>query len=183
MTGAGNMERVMPTEDPYTVKASLKWFNVQQGYGFVVPENEAVDAFLHITTLQKAGIKKLGPCACLLCRLERNPNGVKVREVVSILDEGIQPEPVGSERYSVNQNNTFELTGTVKWYDPERGFGFVTADDGQKDVFLHQKCLHRYGLNEIKAQTPVKMTVALTAKGREAVSFRLLEERSGENPA
>ena len=42
------------------VEVKLKWFNQPKGFGFVVPSNRDVDAFLHITTLQKADIQTIG---------------------------------------------------------------------------------------------------------------------------
>ncbi len=36
---------------------TVKWFNAQKGYGFIEPENGEKDVFLHITALEKAGIK------------------------------------------------------------------------------------------------------------------------------
>ena len=42
------------------VKSRLKWFNSTKGFGFVVPIEDPCDAFIHITTLQDAGIHELG---------------------------------------------------------------------------------------------------------------------------
>ena len=49
---APDKDEVLETD----VEVKLKWFNQPKGFGFVVPNNKDVDAFLHITTLQKAEI-------------------------------------------------------------------------------------------------------------------------------
>ena len=38
------------------------------------------------------------------------------------------------------------LTGTVKWYNDQKGYGFIRPDDGGKDVFVHASALERAGL-------------------------------------
>ncbi|WP_439817988.1 cold-shock protein [Zavarzinia sp. CC-PAN008] len=60
------------------------------------------------------------------------------------------------------------ISGTVKWFKPDSGFGFIVADDGGKDVFVHKSVLRRCGLFSLEAEQRVKMTVQMAAKGREA---------------
>ena len=41
-------------------------------------------------------------------------------------------------------------TGTVKWYNAEKGYGFIQPDDGGKDAFVHVSALERAGLNGLR---------------------------------
>ncbi len=41
-------------------------------------------------------------------------------------------------------------TGTVKWFNTTKGYGFITPDDGDKDVFVHISAVERAGLRELK---------------------------------
>jgi CspA family cold shock protein len=61
-----------------------------------------------------------------------------------------------------------EMSGTVKWFKPDKGFGFVTADDASKDVFVHKSVLRRCGLMQLEAGQRVQMRVQDASKGREA---------------
>lgn len=41
-------------------------------------------------------------------------------------------------------------TGTVKWFNPQKGFGFIAADDGGKDAFVHISAVERSGLDNLQ---------------------------------
>lgn len=64
-------------------------------------------------------------------------------------------------------------TGKVKYYDEERGFGFISSDDGQ-DVFLHATALPA-GVTAVKPGTRLEFGIADGKRGAQALSVRLLE--------
>lgn len=64
-------------------------------------------------------------------------------------------------------------TGKVKWYDAERGFGFLSRDDGG-DVFVHSSALPA-GLETLKPGSRVEFGIAEGRRGDQALSVRLLE--------
>jgi cold shock protein len=41
-------------------------------------------------------------------------------------------------------------TGTVKWYNAQKGYGFIQPDDGGKDAFVHVSALERAGMNDLR---------------------------------
>ncbi len=41
-------------------------------------------------------------------------------------------------------------TGTVKWFNPQKGFGFIQPDDGGKDAFVHISAVERAGMNDLR---------------------------------
>ena len=66
-----------------------------------------------------------------------------------------------------------EMGGTVKWYNPRKGFGFITPGSGGKDVFVHASTLERAGLAQLTDGQTVRMQVIQGAKGPEAASLSL----------
>lgn len=66
-------------------------------------------------------------------------------------------------------------TGKIKWYDTEKGFGFITRDDGP-DVFMHSSALP-VGAEELKSGQRVEFGVAAGKRGDTAIGVKLLETR------
>ena len=71
-------------------------------------------------------------------------------------------------------------TGRVKWYDVEKGFGFVSRDDGG-DVFVPKAALPS-DVETLKAGTRVEFGVAAGKRGEQALSLRVLDAPRMESP-
>jgi CspA family cold shock protein len=83
----------------------------------------------------------------------------------------------GDDGYQVQGTGPVtEVAGTVKWFKPDKGFGFITPDDQQKDVFVHKSVLRRCGLNDLVSGQRVQMRVQQVDKGREATWISALGE-------
>jgi CspA family cold shock protein len=59
--------------------------------------------------------------------------------------------------------------GTVKWFNGEKGFGFITPDDGAKDLFVHYSEIQGGGFRSLDENQRVQFEVAQGAKGPQAV--------------
>lgn len=180
----GGGSRPFPTSAPSApegppTEATVKWFNPEKGFGFVTLSNGTGDAFLHISVLQAAGYEAVLPGAKLHAHVGPGPKGSQITRILEI-DESNANEPPRRDRSparavrdTVDSSTAVEVRGTVKWFNSDKGFGFVSADDGEKDVFVHISVLDKAGLSTLTEGQQVTMRVVAAPKGREATSIAL----------
>ncbi|RAZ83024.1 DNA-binding protein [Mesorhizobium hawassense] len=117
------------------VDVEVKWFNERKGYGFVkIPDG--TDAFLHMRVLEEIASNGVSDGTRLTVTLEETQKGRQVARVLEIV-----------ESTSSTSTNARESTGTVKWYNPRKGYGFITPARGGRDVFVHASTLARSELS------------------------------------
>lgn len=174
---AASREAVGPPID-----AIVKWFNPEKGFGFVELTDGSGDVFLHVNALQVAGHDSVEPGAQLRVQVGQ---GAKGRQVTAVLEVGEgAPQPSGraprsppgrqarpGARDRGDSAPAIAVSGTVKWFNAVKGFGFVVADDGLKDVFVHNSVVTAAGLPPLIEGQRLAMQVLTTPKGREAASI------------
>ncbi|HKS88475.1 MAG TPA: cold-shock protein [Stellaceae bacterium] len=163
------------------VSAVVKWFKSEKGFGFVELADGSGDAFLHATVLGRGGFTEVQPGDTLEVRVAQGQRGPQVTEVLSVDTStgGIARPPraggfrpgAGGERPPLGP--TVQETGTVKWYNATKGFGFIVRDGGGKDVFVHASALQRAGLSNLNEGQRVVVDIAEGRKGPEAAEVRL----------
>ncbi|GLB64392.1 cold-shock protein [Dietzia sp. NCCP-2495] len=65
-------------------------------------------------------------------------------------------------------------TGTVKWFNADKGFGFIAPDDGSADVFAHFSAINGSGYRSLEENQQVSFDVAQGAKGLQAENITVL---------
>lgn len=182
----GNVYREPPAPEGPAVDASVKWFNPEKGFGFAELADGSGDAFLHVAILQAAGLDSVAPGAKMKVNVGQGAKGPQITRVLEV-DESAAAQPAPSRsggpggrvgggrpsRRTVDMSSATEMSGTVKWFNSDKGFGFVACEDGGKDVFVHATVLAEAGLPPLAEGQAVSMRVIDTPKGREAVSIAL----------
>ncbi|MGF1594065.1 MAG: cold-shock protein [Kiloniellaceae bacterium] len=173
------------------VRAVVKWFNATKGFGFVQLNEGAPDAFLHISVVERYGNRELYEGAAIVCDLMQGRKGLQVAEIYSV-EGGTAPAGGGHGSghggghgggYSGGQAGghgshgggaTEVIEGTVKFFNAEKGFGFVIPDNGGKDVFVSGRTLERVGLTALQPNQRVRLHTRQGQKGPMAEQVELL---------
>jgi CspA family cold shock protein len=161
------------------VRAVVKWYNPDKGFGFVELADGSGDAFLHVSVVERGGQVSVPPGAALEVRAGPGPKGQQVTEIISVdtstaREQARHARPERPAYHRSADRPTVEETGTVKWYNAMKGFGFIASDQGGKDIFVHATALERSGVMGLTDGQRVTVDVADGQKGPEAVSLRLI---------
>ena len=161
------------------ITATVKWFNLTKGFGFVQPSDGSADAFLHISVVERSGHRNLPEGATIICDLSAGQKGAQVAEIHSVESMPAAP-PYGGHRDSHGgrhggaHGESAEIEGTVKFYSAEKGFGFIIPDDGSKDVFISARVLERAGLQTLGPNQRVRVAARVGQKGPTADRIEII---------
>jgi len=160
------------------ISAVVKWYNPDKGFGFVELATGG-DAFLHVSVVERSGNSTVPPGATLEVRAGPGQKGMQVTEILSVdattalQEPPRRPRPERPSHRSSDQPAVEEI-GTVKWYNPDKGFGFIAGDSGGKDIFVHASALNRGGLTLLSEGQRVAVDMVEGGRGPEAVNVRLI---------
>lgn len=155
------------------IEAKVKWFNASKGFGFVTPDDGSQDAFLPMAVLRRAGFEEIREGTSVTCEVGDGAKGPLVLNVLNIdQSTAAAPRDSGFDRREPRLSTTLE--GAVKWFEPGKGYGFISPDGGGKDVFIHITALRRSGVDSLDPGQRVRMEVVDGKKGQEADHVTLI---------
>jgi cold shock protein len=164
------------TEDAPTgrrVEAKVKWFNAAKGFGFVTLSDGSPDAFLPMAVLRRAGYEDVREGASISCEVGTGAKGPLVVTVLNLDNSTAVPAGRGGVvRAAARPAQTLE--GAVKWFEADKGYGFIAPDGGGKDIFIHVTALRRSGVNQVGPGQRVRVDVVDGRKGLEADKVTLI---------
>jgi len=155
------------------VDATVKWFNASKGFGFVTMAEGGQDAFLPMAILRRAGYEDVREGASISCEVSDGAKGPLVTNILNI-DSSTAVAPGAAFDRRPPQRPSTTLEGAVKWFEPEKGYGFISPDGGGKDVFIHITALRRSGINALEPGQRVRVDVIDGKKGLEADRISLV---------
>ena len=153
-------------------EGKVKWFNATKGFGFVTFTDGSQDAFLPMAVLRRAGYEDVREGAGITCEVGAGAKGPLVTTVFNIDASTAAVPGFGQDRHGARPSSSLE--GAVKWFEPEKGYGFISPDGGGKDVFIHITALRRSGLEGLAPGQRVRVEVIDGRKGLEADSITIV---------
>jgi CspA family cold shock protein len=154
---------------------TVKWFNATKGFGFIQPEDGSKDVFVHISAVEQAGLTDLADGQPLEFTL------VDRGGRVSATNLRIEGEPMAVERSGgggagaaggaggpQRQLTGKKASGTVKFFNAMKGFGFIQRDDGQPDAFVHISAVERAGIPTLNEGDRLEFELEVDRRGKYA---------------
>src|SRR6185312_1938087 len=149
---------------------TVKWFNTAKGFGFIQPDDGGSDVFVHISAVEQAGLRALNEGDTVQFEMEQDRRSGKLSAgQLVVTGQGAAParrSGGGGDRYgdrggfgggggggSFGGGGSRQPgaisgsgSGTVKWFNPTKGFGFIQPEGGGQDVFVHISAVEQAGL-------------------------------------
>ena len=173
-----------------SARGTVKWFNSTKGYGFITLENGG-DAFCHASALAALGTPNVPQGATVICDLQDSPRGLQVVAVHSLDTSTAEPAPArrprpgggfggggyGGGDYGGQRDNGPSgpmIEGRVKFFNDQKGFGFVMPEDGGGDIYLHASALRRSGISALTPEQRIRYSTRQGMKGVEVDRIEVL---------
>jgi len=151
---------------------TVKWFNAQKGFGFITPAAGGEDLFVHQSEIKSQGFRTLNEGENVEYTVKSEDGKDKAVEVTSKGGGTGGGKGDGRGGRSRQQPRKWpegvdpsegKQIGAVKWFNAEKGFGFIAPASGGEDLFCHQSAIHAPGFRSLM-------------EGEE-IEFKVVEER------
>ena len=171
------------------VAGRVKWYDAVKGYGFVVPDSGAADVMVHASCVRSFGRSTLVEGARIEVVTVSGARGLHAQEIVAIVDP--EPEAGASAATSSEAPRPTDflspelvtgplLPARVKWFDKQKGFGFVNIFGIGEDVFVHMETVRRSGFADLSSGEGVAVRTFRGPRGLMVAEVRLWEAAAAE---
>jgi CspA family cold shock protein len=157
--GAGGM----PAQVVGQGKGVVKFFNAGKGFGFIQRDDGGEDVFVHISAVERAGLEGLAEGQELEFQLVDRGGKLSASELQVVGEViAVQKREAPQQRQLTGE----KATGTVKFFNSMKGFGFITRDDGQPDAFVHISAVERSGMSGLNEGDRVQFDIEVDRRGK-----------------
>ena len=164
----------MPPQVVGEAKGIVKFFNGQKGFGFIVRDDGGEDVFVHISAVEQAGLTGLAEGQPLDFTLVDRGGRVSATDLkiegdpLPVEDRGPPRDRAGGGGGPQRELTGEKASGTVKFFNATKGFGFITRDDGQPDAFVHISAVERAGMISLNEGDRISFELEVDRRGKTA---------------
>jgi CspA family cold shock protein len=170
--GGGGAGGGMPPQVVGEGKGIVKFFNPQKGFGFIVRDDGGEDVFVHISAVEQAGLTDLAdgqPLEFTLVDRGGRVSATNLRidgEPMAVERSGGGAGGAGAGGGPQRQLTGEKASGTVKFFNAMKGFGFIQRDDGQPDAFVHISAVERAGIPTLNEGDRLDFELEVDRRGK-----------------
>jgi CspA family cold shock protein len=180
----------------------VKFFNPAKGFGFIAPDDGGADVFVHVSAVERAGLDGLNEGDQVAYELEQDRRSGKLAAVDlqwmgagPPLPKSARPGGGGGgggggppRRFDRGPRDASpgrgegraaagSGSGVVKWFNSQKGFGFIQPNEGGNDVFVHISAVERAGLRGLDEGQPVSYDIEEDRRTGKASATNLRVDR------
>ena len=160
--GGGGDRGGMPAQVVGQGKGTVKFFNAHKGFGFIQQDAGGEDVFVHISSVERAGLEGLAEGQQLEFTLVDRGGKISASDLVVVGDVIAVQQKEAPQRQLTGER----ATGTVKFFNGMKGFGFITRDDGQPDAFVHISAVERSGMQSLNEGDRLEFDIEVDRRGK-----------------
>jgi CspA family cold shock protein len=123
---------------------TVKWYNPAKGFGFITPDDDRSDVFVHVSSVERAGVGELACGDRLSFQLTADRRSGRVAAT-----HLSREAPAEARTFDPAPGDGGPQSGVVETFKSERGFGFIRPDSGGPDLFVHVSEIERAGLDQL----------------------------------
>jgi CspA family cold shock protein len=165
---------------------TVKFFNAAKGFGFIAPDEGGSDIFVHVSAVERSGLRELNEGDRVSFEVEEDRRSGKLAAIdlrVTGTGGASSRRPAERPRSDYQRSDTASRgatrqmegsgRGVVKWFNATKGFGFIQPEAGGEDVFVHISAVERAGLRELREGQTVSFDIERDGRSGKAAATNL----------
>ncbi|MFK7941773.1 MAG: cold-shock protein [Paracoccaceae bacterium] len=164
------------------ISGHVKWYDAVKGYGFVVPLAGGSDVMVHASCVRAFGRIALAEGSEVTLLAQEGPRGLQAHKLMDV----VEPENAEPMMGFAEDSRPTEFLGEevdagplqparVKWFDKQKGFGFVNVFGNTEDIFVHMETVRRCGFQDLSSGEGMAVRTFRGPRGLMVAELRLWE--------